>query len=95
MKTILKKALVTEKSYKNQDLGTYTFLVGNDVNKIEIAKEVEALYGVKVANVNIVRIRPKVRKLRGSRIHTKRSAGKKALVTLEKRQKLDLTKLKK
>ncbi|MDF2379275.1 MAG: 50S ribosomal protein L23 [Candidatus Gracilibacteria bacterium] len=93
MKTIIKKALVTEKSHKGQDIGTYTFLVGTDANKIEIAKEIETLYGVQVANVNIIRIRPKVRKLKGSRIHTKRSMGKKALVTLQKRAQLDLTKL--
>lgn|SRR5690606_35957039 len=95
-RTIIKKAITTEKSFKNQDQGLWTFLVSRDANKIEIKQEVEVLFGVEVASVNTRNQLPKIRKLRGSRIHTKRNPSKIAQVSLkDKTKKIDLTKLNK
>ncbi|MDP3975692.1 MAG: 50S ribosomal protein L23 [bacterium] len=92
---IIQKAINTEKSYKAQDgHGTYTFLVNPKANKSEIKQEVERMFGVTVVGITTSTIRPKFRDLR-KYIHTKRSLGKRARVTLKDRAKLDLTKLKK
>lgn len=95
-RTIIKKAITTEKSFKNQDKGFWTFLVANDANKIEIKQEVEALFGVEVSDVNTRNQLTKVRQLKGSRTHTKRAPSKIAQVSLkDKSKKIDLTKLNK
>jgi len=95
MKTIIKKALITEKSYSKQDQGVYSFLVNQDANKAEIKQAIQTMFGVKVENVNTSSIRKKTRRLGRSRVHTKRAAGKVAHITLQDRAKIDLTKLKK
>lgn len=93
---VIKKAITTEKSFKNQDKGLWTFLVARDSNKFEIKNEVEALFGVEVAAVNTVNQRAKTRQLKGSRTHTKRNLSKIARVSLkDKSKKIDLTKLNK
>ena len=49
---IIKKPLLTEKSYASIASKVYTFEVDKNANKIEIAKAVEELFGVKVAKVD-------------------------------------------
>lgn len=95
-RTVIKKAITTEKSFQNQDKGFWTFLVARDANKLEIKQEIEKLFGVEVENVNTRIQRAKIRQLRGSRVHTKRNLSKIAQVSLkEKSKKIDLTKLNK
>ncbi|MGE3278693.1 MAG: 50S ribosomal protein L23 [Candidatus Altimarinota bacterium] len=95
-RTVIQKAITTEKSFKNQDKGLWTFLVSRDANKIEIKKEIEQLFGVEVESVNTRIQRAKIRQLRGSRVHTKRNLSKVAQISLkEKSKKIDLTKLNK
>lgn len=96
MRLVIKKAVTTEKSFKGQDKGFWTFLVASDSTKQEIKKEVEALFGVEVADVNTFNRLKKIRKLKGSRVHTKRAPSKIARISLkEKSKKIDLTKLSK
>jgi large subunit ribosomal protein L23 len=58
----------------------YTFEVAKDVNKIEIKKAVEVIFGVKVKSVNTMNIRGKVK--RQGVFVGKRADWKKAIVTL-------------
>ncbi|GAB4186000.1 MAG: 50S ribosomal protein L23 [Simkaniaceae bacterium] len=62
----------------------YIFLVKQSANKTEIAKAVEEIYAerkIKVAQVNIINIKPKRKRVRGKMGKT--VARKKAIVTLE------------
>jgi len=91
---IIKKTITTEKSFAKQDEGVWTFQVANDANKHEIKLAIENLFDVSVDTVNTTRLRPKIRKLRGHRIHTRRHSAKVARIRLKKdSKKLDLTKL--
>jgi large subunit ribosomal protein L23 len=59
----------------------YTFEVAKDANKIEIAKAVEEIFGVKVAKVNTLNVQGKVK--RTGRYPAGRTASwKKAIVSL-------------
>ena len=49
---IIIRPVITEKSMSGMASKKYTFEVCKDANKIEIAKAVEELFGVKVSKVN-------------------------------------------
>jgi large subunit ribosomal protein L23 len=86
---VLKGAVVTERStYMTQDR-RYTFHVVLDANKFEIKRAVELVFGVKVSEVNTLRLPGKVKRFRG--IRGKRSPVKKAIVKLAEGQVLDLS----
>jgi large subunit ribosomal protein L23 len=89
MKMILKKPLLTEKTSRLQEKNNqYTFIVDVNSNKIEIKKEVESRFKVSVKEVNTVNYEG--RKARVGRYFGKKSDFKKAIVTLEKGEKLDI-----
>lgn len=81
---ILVKPLVTEKT-ANMQIGkpTYAFEVSDSATKIDVKKAVQHLYGVEVAEVNMLRTREKFKygKKRGMQI--KRRSAKKAYITLK------------
>lgn len=77
---IIIRPIVTEKSLSGVAFKKYTFEVAKDANKIEIAKAVEELFGVKVAKVNTINCRGHER--RQGRTVGYTSAWKKAIVTL-------------
>ena len=54
---IVIKPIISEKSIGGLQENKYTFKVAKDANKIEIAKAVEELFGVKVASVNTMNCR--------------------------------------
>ncbi len=87
-KFIVKNPLITEKATAEGPLGKYTFLVEKKANKPEVKKAVEAIYKVKVTQVNIVNARPKSRRL--GRTTGVKPGYKKAIVTLAAGQKLDI-----
>ena len=59
---IIIKPLVTEKMTTITDkLNRFGFVVRPDANKLEIKKEVEALYNVTVVDVNTVKYAAKIR----------------------------------
>jgi len=74
------KPLVTEKASLLNALNQYVFAVAKEANKIEVAKAIESIYGVKPVAVNISRVSGKV--VRFGRIKGKRKDWKKAVVTL-------------
>lgn len=53
---IVLKPVITEASMENMQLKKYTFKVAKSANKIEIAKAVEELFGVKVESVNTMNV---------------------------------------
>jgi len=59
---ILKKPVLTEKSYDQFPGKTYTFEVDKTANKIEIKKAVEEVFGVEVQSVHTVNRDGKVRR---------------------------------
>ena len=85
---VLNSPHVSEKAASLASTGTYVFDVPLSAGKIEVRKAVEAIYGVNVTRVNMIRGKGKV--VRRGRIEGVRSDWKKALVTLKTGQKIDL-----
>lgn len=77
---IIVRPIITEKSMMGATEKKYTFEVAKKAGKIEIAKAVEELFNVKVAKVNTVNVRGKLRRQGRSQGYTR--AWKKAYVTL-------------
>lgn len=78
---IILKPIITEDSMERLQNGKYTFKVAKDANKIEIAKAVEELFDVKVARVNTISVKGKMKRM--GRSVGFRPDWKKAIVTLE------------
>ena len=78
---IIKRPIITEQSMAETESKKYTFEVAKDANKIEIAKAVEEIFGVKVASVNTLIVPAKAKRMGAGRPGTTR-AWKKAYVTL-------------
>ena len=88
-RTIVRKALITEKGTTLRELrNQYHFEVARDANKIEIKHAVETIFSVKVDHVRTMQMRGKVK--RQGRYQGKRSDWKKAVVTLQPEQKIEL-----
>ena len=77
---IIIKPIITEQSMMGVAFKKYTFKVASDANKVEIAKAVEELFGVKVAKVNTINVSGKMR--RYGRFEGYKASWKKAVVTL-------------
>mgnify|MGYP004698088273 FL=1 len=77
---IIIKPIHTENSMMGIADKKYTFQVAKDANKIEIAKAVEELFGVKVSKVNTISVRGRFRRQGIKGGYT--PATKKAIVTL-------------
>lgn len=77
---IILKPVITEASMDAMADKKYTFKVAPNATKPEIAKAVEELFGVKVANVNTVSMKKKPKRLGVHFGYT--SDWKKAIVTL-------------
>ena len=77
---IIIKPIITEASMMGVAFKKYTFKVAADANKVEIAKAVEELFGVKVAKVNTLTVNGKMR--RYGRFEGYKASWKKAIVTL-------------
>ena len=78
---IIKRPIITEQSMAETEAKKYTFEVAKDANKIEIAKAVEEIFGVKVAKVNTLNMYGKEKRM-GRYPAGRRPSWKKAMVTL-------------
>ena len=89
---VLVRPLVTEKSsYLSGKLTQYSFIVANEATRTMVKDAVETLFDVKVVRVNIVNAPAKRgRRARSRRLLVRRSAFKKAIVTLAEGQTLDI-----
>ena len=86
---IIKKPLLSEKSYATISDKKYTFVVDNDANKIEIKQAVEQIFKVKVKRVNTLNVKgkQKTQNTKQGRSVGKTSDYKKAVVTLKEDSK--------
>ena len=83
---------MTEKmTVLGEKLNRYAFRVDRKAGKIEIKKEVEAMYNVQVVAVNTMIVNPKVksRYTKSGVIEGKSASYKKAIVTLSEGETID------
>lgn len=77
---IIVRPLITEQSLAATADKRYTFEVMKDATKPEIAKAIEEVFGVKVADVNTINMKKKAKRMG---VHAGyKKAWKKAIVTL-------------
>lgn len=86
-KTII-KPLITEKASDLSNVSKYIFEVDIKANKIEVAKAIESIYGLKPRAVNIVKMKGK--SVSRGRIQGKRKDFKKAIVSFKKGEKIEV-----
>ena len=90
---VIIKPLVTEKmtAMTEKMPNRFGFIVRPDANKLEIKKEVEALYNVKVVDVNTMKYqgKSKSRYTRSGLLKGRTNAFKKAVVTLKDGETID------
>jgi len=86
--------ILTEKSLNVAKEGKYTFVVDVGLNKLEIAKLINSIYGVHVVSVRTLNYKSgEKRNAKGRKVSIK--AFKKAVVTLGKDEKIDAFEVKK
>ena len=83
---IIKRPVITEQSMEMTEMKRYTFEVAKSANKIEIAKAVEEIFGVKVVKVNTLNMQGKEKRT-GAYPKGRRPSWKKAMVTLSEDSK--------
>ena len=82
---IIIKPVLTEKAYDGIASKKYTFIVKRDANKTQIKAAVEKLFGVKVASVNTLTRKGKLKRMGRNEGYT--PDRKKAVVTLKEDSK--------
>ena len=84
---IIIRPIITEKSSYLMALNKYTFEVHRDANKIQIRNAVEEVFNVKVASVNTINVKGKLRRRGASKGYTR--SWKKAVVALKPDQHIE------
>ena len=88
-RSIVRKVLITEKgTVLRETRNQYFFEVARDANKIEIKRAIESIFHVKVGDVRTMQLRGKTK--RQGRWVGRRNDWKKAIVTLQPDQKIEL-----
>lgn len=88
-RSIILRPLVTEKGSRLREAGNkYMFSVAADANRIEIKQAVQEIFNVKVKSVKTMIMHGKVKRM--GAFEGKRPDWKKAVVTLEEGQSIDL-----
>lgn len=83
------RPLITEKiTYLQETADKYGFEVHPKMNKIEVAKQIEERFNVKVKSVRMLNVSGKWKRM--GRTEGKRRNWKKAIVTLQKGHKIEL-----
>lgn len=85
---VIKKPVLTEKTYIGHANGVYTFLVDVRANKTQIKKTFEEIFEVKVENVRTLRYDGKEKRVGKFTGTTNRY--KKAVITLKDGEQLDI-----
>jgi len=86
---VLKRPVDTEKTRFQGDLYQYTFEVDRRANKQQVKIAVEQIFDVDVVKVRIINVKPKHGRY-GRRVVVRKSAWKKAIVTLQEGQRLEI-----
>lgn len=79
---VILRPIVSEKSYAGLDANVYTFEVASGANKIQIKQAVEAIFGVRVVNVNTLNRAGKRKRNRRTGTWGSRPNQKRAVVSL-------------
>ena len=91
IRKILRTPLITEKSMRQaQEKNVYVFIVEPRANKNQIKQEVETVFGVKVNSVRTVMEPTRVRRTGPRRRPVTVPVKKKAFVTVQSGQKIDI-----
>lgn len=88
------KPVITEKATMLSQKMIYVFYVNAKATKVDVKNAVKELYGQDVAKVTMI-LSPAKKKFFRKNMVNKRSAMKKAVVTLKGKKKLDVTKISK
>ena len=86
---VIRKPIITEKATMASENGAVVFEVAIEANKPQIKEAVESLFNVKVKAVNTLITKGKVKRFKGQL--GKRKDVKKAYVTLEEGNTIDVT----
>jgi large subunit ribosomal protein L23 len=89
MYEIIRGPVITEKATLASEHNQVVFRVALDASKPEIKTAIEGLFRVKVKAVNTLRTNGKIKRVRGT--IGRRPETKKAIVTLEEGQSIDVT----
>ncbi|HHX58637.1 MAG TPA: 50S ribosomal protein L23 [Candidatus Moranbacteria bacterium] len=84
---------ISEAALREQEIGKYVFIVAKSANKTQVREAVEAMYGVSVKKINLIKYNAKKRSFRG--LQGKNAGFKKAIVTLIKGESIDFFSAKK
>ena len=88
---VLIRPIVTEKSnYQSSKLNQIVFEVAENASKGMIKDAIEFLFEVKVKRINVVNAAPKRTRRQNRQVRLRRSSYKKAIVTLQEGQKIEL-----
>jgi len=87
---VIIRPVVSEKSYANFDANIYTFVVAPDANKIEIRQAIEAIFNVRVTNVNTLNRSGKRKRNRKSGSFGTRPSTKRAVVSLAEGDRIEI-----
>jgi len=88
MKQIVKKPIISEKSFAAAGIGKFSFIADKNSNKESLKKVIEDIYKVEVIKVNTQNVDGKLKRSKGK--IGKRDDFKKIVVTLKKGQKIAL-----
>lgn len=89
---IIIKPVITEKTTALMELNKYVFQVAMTANKIQVRQAFNEMFGIKPEKVNVSVVRGKEKRLRYKA--GKRSAWKKAIVTVKPGEKIEIFDLK-
>lgn len=84
---IIKRPVLTEKSYQLMGENKYTFLVDTRAHKTQIKQAIEEIFGVKVEKVNVMNYKKKFRRVGRHAGYTNKR--RKAIVKLAEGQTIE------
>ena len=86
---IIRRPIITEKSNEMSELNQYVFEVASGANKMQVREAVEVIFDVTVTKVRTM-VMPAKRARRGRSWYNRTKQWKKAIVTLEEDNSIEL-----
>jgi large subunit ribosomal protein L23 len=88
--TVLRRPVISEKTYSLMNRNVYVFVVDRRATKIDVRRAVEQAFDVRVDNVNTLIRKGKSTRNRRTNVAGRRPDTKRAFVTLHPGDKIDL-----
>lgn len=88
MSNLIRKILVSEKSFADASVGKFSFIVDKKMSKTDASKAIKDLFGIEIISLNSMNYKGKVKISRKNR--GVRSDFKKIIVTTKPGSKIDL-----